>query len=499
MGKEYVLHRKKKLLIRIITILLVFSLIPFPILADEGWDGTTETKPQGTGTSDDPYLIGTPEELAWYRTEINDYNNQACAKLTADIDLNNKPWTPIGQTIPGQSSNAFAGKFDGGGYTVSGLIIEHLRLSSFVNINYGFFGTVSSVSSTIRASIHDLNLIGSVKHEQIAYISASKGNAGGLCGQANSTDIYNCTVNVSVTVIEPSSVYGDPAPAGGICGRASDVNITDCVSYGNISGAGTAGGIVGSGYGSLVRCANYGDVQAGYGFAGGLFGCIGSFNTIKPYLVSFCYSVGEAKSTGKKDEEGSITVDMNSGGNAGGLIGYANIPNKNRVQYLFSHSFSTGVISAPLHAGSIAGVLWDYATKIPSVTFTNICCLDSTCANVFGSDVNLTDIPLVVTTMTAEEMASPDYVASLNAAAGYELFVQGENSPVFAWLAEEPVIVPGDLNGDELVDEQDVTLLIGHVLGLDILEGASAAAADLNDDTYIDENDVTLLIQMVLP
>ena len=101
--------------------------------------------------------------------------------------------------------------------------------------------------------------------------------------------------------------------------------------------------------------------------------------------------------------------------------------------------------------------------------------------------------------MTAEEMASPDYVSSLNAAAGYELFVQGENSPVFAWLAEEPVIVPGDLNGDELVDEQDVTLLIGHVLGLDILDGASAAAADLNNDTYIDENDVTLLIQMVLP
>ena len=476
----------------------MLALLDVPVFADEGWDGTTETQPHGTGTADDPYLITSPEELAWYRTEINSYNNQACAKLTADIDLNNKPWTPIGQTIPGQSSSAFAGEFDGGGYTVRGLYIEHLRLSSSVNINYGFFGTVKGVSSTIRASIHDLNLSGTVKHEQIAYISVSKGDAGGLCGNASSTDIYRCTVNVSVTVIEPDSVYGTPASAGGICGHAAGVNITDCINYGDITGSGNAGGLVGSGSASLICCANYGNIQAGKGFAGGFFGDMNAHNGNEPQTISYCYNVGTIISTGKKGEDGEITIDMNAGGNAGGFIGYASFSNKNKLQYSFSHCFSTGTVSAPLHAGSIAGVLWDYATKTPSISFTDIVCLDISCSKVFGTNVNQTDIPLVVTTKTAEEMSSADYVTALNESAGYELFAAGDSCPVFKWLADAPSFKPGDINGDDMVDEQDVTLLIGHVLGLDILDGASAAAADLNNDTYIDENDVTLLIQMVL-
>ena len=65
-------------------------------------------------------------------------------------------------------------------------------------------------------------------------------------------------------------------------------------------------------------------------------------------------------------------------------------------------------------------------------------------------------------------------------------------------VKEPGAIVSGDINRDGFVDEQDVTLLIGHVLGLSPLNGDSADAADMNGDTYIDENDVTLLIQLVL-
>ena len=59
--------------------------------------------------------------------------------------------------------------------------------------------------------------------------------------------------------------------------------------------------------------------------------------------------------------------------------------------------------------------------------------------------------------------------------------------------------VPGDINGNGFVDEQDVTFLIGHVIGTDYLtEQAQRAAADMNNDTFIDEQDVTLLIQVLL-
>ncbi len=63
----------------------------------------------------------------------------------------------------------------------------------------------------------------------------------------------------------------------------------------------------------------------------------------------------------------------------------------------------------------------------------------------------------------------------------------------------EDEVLAGDINLDGMVDEQDVTLIIGHVLGTDLLTDPDRkAAADMNGDGYVDENDVTLLIQIVL-
>ena len=477
-------------------------LLSIPVFADEGWDGSSEVMPQGSGTPDDPFLIGTAEELAYYRTEINEYNNGACAKLTADIDLNEKPWTPIGQGGAGSASSqyrAFAGEFDGDGHTVKGLKIEYVHLDGTSNIYWGFFGYIKGDSSTVRASVHDLHLEGSVTHEHWAYINASKGSAGGLCGRASSADIYGCSVDVTVKVIEPSDVYDNPAPAGGICGQAAGVDITDCINYGNITGAGSAAGMVGNGTADLLRCANYGDICSGLGHAGGFFGYVGNTAGTEPMTVSYCYNLGDISSTGRKDEYASVTVDQSLGGNAGGFIGYLSIANNRITKYSYSHCFNAGSVSAALHGGSVAGLLWDNNTLVPGISFDDIACLDTSCSMVFGARLNMTDVPWVVTSMTSEEMVSPLYTNSLNESAGYELFAVGEKSPEFAGLVDTPSAVPGDINGDGLVDEQDVTLMIGHVLGTDMLENeAQKAAANLSGDMYIDENDLTLLLQIVL-
>lgn len=50
----------------------------------------------GSGTKNDPYLIGTGAELAWFADQVKNGKVTLCAKLTADVDLNGHPWTPIG-------------------------------------------------------------------------------------------------------------------------------------------------------------------------------------------------------------------------------------------------------------------------------------------------------------------------------------------------------------------------------------------------------------------
>lgn len=491
---------KKKILFIIITALFALSLLKYPAFADDGWDGITEVEPQGSGTLQDPYLIGTPEELAWYRTWINEWDNQACAKLIADIDLNNKNWTPIGLLESGQNQDlaSFSGDFDGGNHTISGLYIEHMRLEVKENLAYGFFGYVKGVSNTERAAIHDLVLTGSVQHAEVSDLSGTKARVGGLCGQASSADISRCKVNVEVTVIEPSSVEYTPAPAGGICGNAENVNIIDCINYGNITGAGNAGGLIGCGTASLTRSANYGDVQAGKGHAGGFFGYLNATN--ETCTISYCYNTGNISSTGRKDENGTATTEMKVGGNAGGFFGYGIFVPNGFVQMIYSHCFSTGTISANKYAGSIAGVSWDYAQEgeVSALSLTDVCYLDTSCNKIIGSLMNLTGSPITATSLTARQMASADYVAALNESAGAEIFAAGLGHPVFKGLDETPAVTKGDIDGNGRINAQDVTFLIGYVLGTSSLEDSAKAAADMNNDTRINGNDVTELIQLVL-
>ena len=57
---------------------------------------------EGEGTEAAPYLINNLAELKWFRGDVNAGNNYAgkYVKLTADIDLGNEEWAPIGFFTP---------------------------------------------------------------------------------------------------------------------------------------------------------------------------------------------------------------------------------------------------------------------------------------------------------------------------------------------------------------------------------------------------------------
>ena len=74
------------------------------------------------------YQIKTADNLFWFAEYVNTIDRTASAKLMNDIDLEGRPWTPIGFT--GEGNNNFRGHFDGNGKTITGLNVEVTRSSA---------------------------------------------------------------------------------------------------------------------------------------------------------------------------------------------------------------------------------------------------------------------------------------------------------------------------------------------------------------------------------
>ena len=104
----------------------------------------------GSGTSADPFIITSGDDLTQVRNFLN--NTNVYFKMLNDVDLtqwlvDNNPtqgWAPIGNS----STNAFSGNFNGNGCKIIGL-----KISRSTTDYVGLFGYLNS-----GASIHDLTL-----------------------------------------------------------------------------------------------------------------------------------------------------------------------------------------------------------------------------------------------------------------------------------------------------------------------------------------------------
>lgn len=491
MGEMNILKKTVALVMAFFLAVCSFQMLA---LAQNGWDGVEETKPSGKGTKNEPYLISSPEELAWYRTQINKYDNTSCAKLLADIDLNGKEWMPIGR----QNSDEgfyYAGDFDGNGHTVRGLYINASNADS-ISYDYGFFGTIRGLSETNRAAISNLTIEGSVTYNR-AVQQAARGKIGGLVGSASKVDISGCTVNVTVTAIKESNdtYYGSAADissskdnglyscVGGFCGAASNVTLTNCMNKGNVTGTGISGGIVGeAGTGGVIFqcCCNIGDVT-GYGKAGGIVGKMLP-GTSKSTEYRFCYNSGSV----------NAIYDF-----AGGLIGLTRLSDgNNTANVLLVGCFSVGNVKAPLDAGGCLGYLEYYAGTL---TLNDVCYLDTSAEDGFGQKWSATPVSVIVKDLT--EMASPEYVSELNEDASLfgveeDVFKTGRLHPLFIWQEDEiPDTTLGDINGDGTVNAADVSELISLIAKDNAPE---ASIGDMNGDGTVNAADVSELIAIIV-
>ena len=204
--------------------------------AGEGWDGTTKTAP--TQDESGVYLIDTAAKLAWFADAVQNGQRDISAKLTANINLNGKPWTAIGT-----SSNKFAGTLDGDSHTVSGLVttglvgelaeggvVENLRVNCAIVSTSSLLGGVANSSA---GTIRNCMVSGSITFSSGGYNGASAigGIAGGTTGNGV---ISGCVSRAVVKDAYDNSTYGTSAPLGGIAGYAYGV-VENCYFTGTLA------------------------------------------------------------------------------------------------------------------------------------------------------------------------------------------------------------------------------------------------------------------------
>ena len=245
----------------------------------------------GSGTEQDPCRIGSEEELALFRVQVDRFGRtDLCAVLTSDIVINSGTFDADGRYTPaagetvsrmnpiGSETQPYTGTFDGGGYTIRGLCVSkrsYYNGESYSESNHaGLFGKLSG------ATVKNLTVTGYVD---------GRFYVGGIAGYADdTTKLLNCRNECIVVSGQSTYPYvSDPESviryAGGIVGYNAG-SVTACCNAGTVTGIDSVGGITGGGPGTVSDCYNVGTVTASGQNAGGIAGNGGT--------VSYSYNVG---------------------------------------------------------------------------------------------------------------------------------------------------------------------------------------------------------------
>ena len=221
----------------------------------------------GSGSQDDPYLIGSAEDFA----AITWQNSSGYFKLTDNI------------TVTKPCDATFKGTFDGDGHTVT------LTLN-VTSGNAGLFGETGG-----GAVIKNLTVDADVTSTAGSNYAATAGLVGKVSG---STTVENCGVTGTASNTSTSS---SPVYVGGLIGYLTgNCTVTNSYSQATVSNTNSAsssstGGFLGktSNYYTLTvkNCYSSGDVTANKGYAGGFTGYVYCSSSYK-HTYENCYAAG---------------------------------------------------------------------------------------------------------------------------------------------------------------------------------------------------------------
>ena len=435
------------------------------------WDGVSVSESlAGTGTAEDPFLIQSAADFAYFAGVLNAVEGAAGVnykvttfqgqyfKMTKSIDLNGNALI-VGFHIGWNNYQGFFGTLDGNNCTIRGISINNDSSSSSA-----LFGCIAK-----GGSVKNLSLYGNIN---------GRVRLGGLAGYLLGS-VDNITSYVTLT---QAGTGNDTGTVGGIIANQENSAgaITNCVNYGKITGESYIfGGIVGSGGATITDCTNWGSVTAGNVSIGGISG-----STKDKGTISDCVNYATIRST--STEYGKV----------GGIVGSAVKPISNCVNYgevIALHTAggiageATKEIAGCVNNGKISG-LSCASYGLDGITPSNVTKTD--CVNngsIVLPDHNLTHIDGVAATCEIAGNVEYNYcsvckknydaegkeIANVVISATGHNYVQGE-------VADGKIPFTCSNCGDSYTENASYTVTVNHLN----LDGSVASAAETLEFSY---------------
>lgn len=281
-----------------LSIFLFSAFLPFTSFAND-FAG-------GNGTEAEPYLISSAIHLDNVRLHLDAHFLQINDLSLDTLEFaDGLGWNPIGSCDSDLEGEPFSGSYDGGGFSISALIINRSD-----SIPSGLFGCTQN-AVFININLVDVDV-------STAYWS------GGLLGynlEGNSTKLENISISGSMNLGNFS---------GGLAGQGDSLIFMNCNSDLVITGEGHVGGLIGAiARGELRNCTVSGSLEG----EEALGGAVGRLND--GYMV----------------EVNSTVNLLSSGGESGGVVGEIN---RSTIE---SCTFSGEIISGNRELGGVVGIM----------------------------------------------------------------------------------------------------------------------------------------------
>ena len=287
----------------------------------------------GTGSTDEPFLIKTAQDLKDFATYINSgkISNQSNAKLNNSIiweDL--EGFEPIGN-----NTKSFQGTFDGAGFTISNL--SFIADEEDNAVYAGLFGKIDNSATIKDLTLSNCNFSGGE-------------NAGAIVAYLQSGTIQDC--NVTGCSVETRNAQSPNA--GGVAGYIYDGTIQRCnvtgstvngtTTYTDGGGVASTGGIAGIIYGGTISACEVEntaitsshalpiDYQPAGGIVGNCYFDVESATTVSGNAVKGTTTVSSIDNN--PDSEGGHTL-------VGAIVGFYRSASLSNNTYEYTVTVST--------------------------------------------------------------------------------------------------------------------------------------------------------------
>ncbi|MBN1989452.1 MAG: T9SS type A sorting domain-containing protein [Bacteroidales bacterium] len=257
----------------------------------------TATKPEGSGTENNPYQIATWQNLYWLSQQKDNFQEWGKSYIqTADIDFadaepaintwnGGKGWEPIGYYAMPDPARSFTGYYNGQGYTIKNLYIDATE-------TYAALFAYTENATIVNLGLVDVDVTGAI------------GMVAALVSEGSNTTVEKCYSTGSMTNTGDWTAGGLVASNGG--------TITNSYSTASVTGKEWTGGFVGNNSsGTIENCYSAGNVtSSGSEGIGGFVGSNTYYDNVGTVINSYWDTQTSEQTESGGDEQGKTTAEM---------------------------------------------------------------------------------------------------------------------------------------------------------------------------------------------